>query len=90
MTQDELGGSVVDHQTLPPQAVPGIDPARTSRPASPRARLTARFQPILNAALWQNHVPVLSELAVAHAGEEPLGDIEIELRCQPPVLRART
>lgn len=89
MTQDELAGSVVDHQA-PPQAVPEVDPAQMSWPASPRVRLTARFQPALNAALWQNHVPVLSELAVAHAGEEPLGDIEIELGCQPPVLRART
>jgi hypothetical protein len=52
--------------------------------------LTARFQPALNAALWQNHVPVLSELAVVNTGEEPLGAIEIELKSEPPVLRPRT
>ncbi len=89
MNQDEPGASIVGHQT-PPQAAPEVDPAEAFQPAPPRARLTARFQPALNAALWQNHVPVLSELAVANAGKEPLGDIVIELGSQPPVLRART
>ncbi len=90
MTQDGLGGSVADQHTPPLQAVAGADPAGASRPATPRARITARFQPALNAALWQNHVPVLSELAIANASDEPLGDIEIELGSQPPVVRART
>ncbi len=85
MTQNEPVDGVVDHQA-PPQTAPD----EASRPAPPRTRLTARFQPALNAALWQNHVPVLSELAIANVGEEPLGDIEIELGCRPPVLRART
>jgi very-short-patch-repair endonuclease len=89
MTQDETGGSVVDHNA-PPQTAPGVDPAKAFRSAPPKARLTARFQPALNAALWQNHVPVLSELAVANAGEQPLGDIEIELDSRPAVLRPRT
>ncbi len=89
MTQDELDGSI-DHQAPPPQAITEVDPAHTSRPAPPSARIAARFQAALNAALWQNHVPMLSELSVANAGEEALGDVEIELGCQPPVLRSRT
>ncbi len=61
-----------------------------SPPPVPRARILARFQSALNAALWQNHMPVLSELSVANLGDETLGDIEIELSCEPPVLRSRT
>ncbi len=41
-------------------------------------------------ALWQNHVPMLSELTITNGGDEALGDLEIELGSQPPVLRART
>lgn len=89
MTQDELGDSVADQQALPQDAAETAQ-AVASRPASPRARITARFQPALNTALWQNHVPMLSELTIANAGEEDLADLEIELGSQPPVLRART
>ncbi len=89
MTQDENDGSVFDNQALPQIAL-DADLIESSRPAPQRTRLTARFQPSLNAALWQNHVPVLSELAVANVGEDTLGDIEIELSSQPPVLRTRT
>ena len=56
---------------------------------APSARIVPRFQSALNAALWQNHVPVLSELSVVNPSDEPLGDVEIELSCQPPVLRHR-
>jgi len=45
-------------------------------PLPPRARLSARFQPALNAALWQNHVPVLSELALSNDSDEPIGDVD--------------
>ncbi len=33
---------------------------------------------------------MLSELSIANLGDELLGDVEIELGCQPPVLRSRT
>ena len=89
MTQDELGGSVADQQTLREGTAEGAQ-AEVSRPAAPQARVTARFQPALNTALWQNHVPMLSELTIANAGQEDLADLEIELGSQPPVLRART
>ena len=88
MTQYEPSSSDVDDH-VPSQTAAG-DTVEASRPAPPSARLIARFQPALNAALWQNHVPVLSELTVVNAGDEALGDIEIELGSQPPVLRART
>lgn len=52
-------------------------------------RIVARLQSALNAALWQNHVPMLSELSNATLGDEPLGDVEIELGCQPQVLQSR-
>ena len=56
----------------------------------PPPRITARFQSALNAALWQNHVPVLSELALSNDADEAIGDVEIELGCTPSVLRTRT
>ena len=59
-------------------------------PTPPRARIAARFQPALNAALWQNSVPVLSELSVIGTNETPAGDVEVELSSEPPVLRPRT
>ena len=59
-------------------------------PPPPPPRITARFQSALNAALWQNHVPVLSELALSNDAGEAIGDVEIELGCTPPVLRTRT
>ena len=73
---DDMGGALMGPP--PPPAVP-----------PPRARLAARFQPALNAALWQNHVPVLAELSVSNVSGEPM-EVEIELGCAPPVLRART
>jgi very-short-patch-repair endonuclease len=59
-------------------------------PRAPGARIVARFQPALNAALWHNNVPVLSELSIANQGDEPLAAVEVELGCQPPVLRSRS
>ena len=57
---------------------------------APVARIAARFQPALNAALWQNSVPVLSELSVIGTDDTPAGDLAIELSSEPPVLRPRT
>jgi len=61
-----------------------------SAPSPRPAHITARFQSALNAALWQNHVPVLSELSISNDRAEAFDDIEIELSCTPPVLRTRT
>ena len=65
-------------------------PSSVGSPRHPRARIQARFQPALNAALWQNSVPILSELSVIGTRETPVGDVEIELSSEPPVLRPRT
>ncbi|MDT7953705.1 MAG: DUF4011 domain-containing protein, partial [Acetobacteraceae bacterium] len=54
-----------------------------------RARIVSRFQPALNAALWQNSVPVLSEMSIVGTSDTPIGDIEVELSSSPPVLRPR-
>lgn len=40
------------------------------------ATLTIGLQPVLNAALWENHVPVISEL-VFKADNEVLGDVTL-------------
>ncbi|MFL1461630.1 DUF3320 domain-containing protein [Roseococcus sp. DSY-14] len=48
------------------------------------------IQPALNAALWQNHVPVLAELAF-QAGEGAAStEVEVALSCEPPVIRPRS
>ena len=86
----------MDHETLDGEATttvaPGPEPSDADgiAAASPRARIVARFQPALNAALWQNHVPVLSELSVIGTSDTPMGDIEVELSSEPPVLRPRS
>lgn len=79
---------IADEAPSPPASETG--PVMASPPPALRARIIARFQSALNAALWQNHVPVLSELSVVNSCDEPLADIEIELSCEPPVLRPRT
>jgi hypothetical protein len=48
--------------------------------------LTASAQPVLNAALWQNHVPVISELVVTNASQSTIDDISIDLSMTPPIL----
>ncbi len=53
------------------------------------ANLSLAIQPAVSVALWQNHVPVLSEL-VFRAGDEAPGEVEISLFCDPPVIRPRT
>ena len=57
---------------------------------APRARLTATFQPALNAALWQNHVPVLADLSLMNLGEATLDEVVIDLACEPAVIRPRS
>ncbi len=57
---------------------------------APRARLTATFQPALNAALWQNHVPVLADLSLMNLSEATLEEVTIDLACEPAVIRPRS
>ena len=64
------------------QAAPGASP--------PSMVIRATLQPSLNAALWQNSVPMLSEISIANVGHETLREITIELASEPPVLCPRT
>ena len=88
MANSASGAEVIADQALSPPASE-TGPVMTFPSPAPSARIVPRFQSALNAALWQNHVPVLSELSVVNLSDEPLGDVEIELSCQPPVLRHR-
>jgi len=89
MKKNALDNGVIAGEA-PSQVAPEAGPVETPQPSASRVRIVARFQSALNAALWQNHVPMLSELSIANLGDEFLGDVEIELGCQPPVLRSRT
>ena len=62
----------------------------TDQVVPPRAALRATLQPVLNAALWQNSVPILSELSVTNLDLDPFGEVTIELTSEPAVLRPRT
>ena len=56
----------------------------------PTAAISATIQPAVNVALWQNHVPVLTELTVMATAMEPAGDITIDLTCEPSVIGPRS
>ena len=58
--------------------------------ATPSAVVSATMQPAVNVAFWQNHVPVLTELTVTANSAEALGDITIDLACEPPVIGPRS
>ena len=68
---------------------PATDDQPDVQPAPEPANLSLAIQPAVSVALWQNHVPVLSEL-VFRAGDEAPGEVEISLFCDPPVIRPRT
>src|SRR4051812_41295829 len=55
----------------------------------PLARLQATLQPLLNAALWQNNVPILSELVLTNLGPDSLGEVTVDLTSQPAFLRPK-
>lgn len=57
--------------------------------SSPPAALSATMQPSVNVALWQNHVPVLTELTLTANSTDVVGDITIDLTCEPPVIGPR-
>jgi hypothetical protein len=64
--------------------VVGPDPTTAIAPLT----ITADIQPAVNAALWQNHVPVLTGLRAEP--DAPIGDITLDLTCEPPVIRPRS
>jgi len=57
---------------------------------SPLAVLAVALNSTLNAALWQNHVPILTELCLTVGEQVALGDILIDLVCEPAVILPRT
>ncbi len=86
---------VDDHTPPHPDAAQGSEVETTSHLAeqtfsSPPAALTATLQPVLNAALWQNSVPVLSELALTNLSADSLDELTIELTSEPAILHPRT
>lgn len=44
----------------------------------------------MNAALWQNSVPMVLELSLTHLGGTPLRQVTVELSCEPPLFKPRT
>jgi very-short-patch-repair endonuclease len=79
-----------DGPLLDPRAGDQSDAAaRTSPSPAPLAELFTVLQPAINAALWQNDVPVLSELRLSANDSEPLGNVRIDLDCRPPVIQQR-
>jgi len=68
---------------------PATDDQPDVPPAPEPANLSLAIQPAVSVALWQNHVPVLSEL-VFRAGDEAPGEVEISLFYDAPVIRPRT
>lgn len=53
-------------------------------------RIEAAIQPAINAALWQNHVPILSELRVVNTTGSVFEELTLELRSEPAVIAARS
>jgi hypothetical protein len=62
-----------------------LDPITT-----PVATIVATVQPAVNVALWQNHVPVLTELSLRVNATEAVGDVTLGLTCEPPVIGPRS
>lgn len=53
-------------------------------------QLTATIHSAISTALWSNHVPVLSELTLLNDSDEAVGDIQIEISCDPPAINAQS
>jgi hypothetical protein len=72
----------------------GDDPAKGDRSGGlgiiPAAVISATMQRAVNVALWQNHVPVLTELTLMTNSPEAAGEITINLTCEPPVIGPRS
>jgi hypothetical protein len=64
---------------------PSLDPI-----AIPAATIVATIQPAVNVALWQNHVPMLTELSLRANSAGAVGDVTIDLTCEPPVIGPRS
>ena len=54
------------------------------------ATISATMQPAVNIALWQNHVPVLTELIFTANSAAAAGDVTIDMVCEPPVAGPRS
>ncbi len=53
-------------------------------------KIDVRFQPVMNAALWQNSVPMLTELSFVQMSDTALHEVTIDLESQPPLFRPRS
>ena len=71
-------------------APPAYEASRPEPSTVATAVISATIQPALNVALWQNHVPVLTELTLTTNSEEAAGDVTIDLTCEPPVIGPRS
>ena len=78
----------LDSHPEPAEAAPFPDTQESACPTS--VRLDASFQPVVNMALWQNSVPMLSELSFTNTGSTALAQLTIELESEPPLLRPRS
>jgi very-short-patch-repair endonuclease len=77
-----------DAVSAPPTPTEREDAAEAAR--SNAVTLTVGLQGAANAALWANHVPLLSELSLVNDGAEPLGDVTINLEAVPPAIAPKT
>ncbi|EHH66981.1 DUF3320 domain-containing protein [Gluconobacter morbifer] len=63
--------------------------AEPEHPA-PAVELTVALRETISSALWENHVPVLLELAVRNGTDRDISQLEITLCCEPPVIQTRS
>jgi hypothetical protein len=82
MNDTDMGGREVDN--------PAAEQFSTEGSQTDGASIFATLQPAVNAALWQNHVPVLTELTLRANSPDFVGDIVLDLTCEPPVIGPRS
>src|SRR3984957_1851228 len=82
MNDTDMGGREVDN--------PAAEQFSNEGSQTDGASIFATLQPAVNAALWQNHVPVLTELTLRANSPDFLGDIVLDLTCEPPVIGPRS
>ena len=59
----------------------GDTPGTINRP--PGVQLVASVHPVINVALWANHVPILTELTLINDSEEMFGDVVVNVTSSP-------
>src|SRR5580658_5320709 len=82
MNDTDMGGREIDN--------PAAEQFSTAVSQTRGLSIFAALQPAVNAALWQNHVPVLTELTLKADSPDFLGDITLDLTCEPPVIGPRS